>query len=95
MRIKITFISILLLLVLFHTYRCEKVKNSEVIELKSENDDEDVVWIVQLSDLHFSVHYPQRAVEFRNFVAETLAMIKPALVLITGDLTGMEYYFIF
>ncbi|PWA61573.1 Metallophosphoesterase domain-containing protein [Artemisia annua] len=87
MRIKITFISILLLLVLFHSYRCEKVKNSEVIELKSENDDEDVVWIVQLSDLHFSVHYPQRAVEFRNFVAETLAMIKPALVLITGDLT--------
>nr|GEX23690.1 putative metallophosphoesterase At3g03305 [Tanacetum cinerariifolium] len=83
MRINITVLSILLLL--FNSYSCAKLKKSEIIKI--ENDEDDVVWIVQLSDLHFSVHYPQRAVEFQEFVTETLAMIKPALVLITGDLT--------
>lgn len=46
-----------------------------------------VVWVVQLSDLHFSVHHPERAHSFRGLVGKTLAMINPALVLITGDLT--------
>lgn len=46
-----------------------------------------VVWAVQLSDLHFSVHHPERAHSFRELVGKTLAMINPALVLITGDLT--------
>jgi len=46
-----------------------------------------VVWVVQLSDLHFSVHHPKRALSFRKLVGKTLAMINPAMVLITGDLT--------
>lgn len=46
-----------------------------------------VVWVVQLSDLHFSVHNPDRALSFRQHVPSALAMINPALVLITGDIT--------
>ncbi|EAY76803.1 hypothetical protein OsI_04761 [Oryza sativa Indica Group] len=48
---------------------------------------EGVVWVVQLSDLHFSVHHPDRAYDFRRYVGPALAMVNPALVLITGDLT--------
>ncbi|KAK3166207.1 hypothetical protein QOZ80_1AG0042780 [Eleusine coracana subsp. coracana] len=48
---------------------------------------EGVVWVVQLSDLHFSVHHPERAYDFRRYVGPALAMVNPALVLITGDLT--------
>ncbi|KAM7272316.1 hypothetical protein ACFE04_026979 [Oxalis oulophora] len=48
---------------------------------------ESVIWIVQLSDLHFSVHHPDRALDFNSIVGPTLSMINPSLVLITGDLT--------
>ncbi|PSR92914.1 Metallophosphoesterase precursor [Actinidia chinensis var. chinensis] len=48
---------------------------------------EDVVWVVQLSDLHFSVHHPERARHFKDIVGPSLSMINPSLVLITGDLT--------
>lgn len=51
------------------------------------NDDDDVAWVVQLSDLHFSVHHPERARDFVEMVGPTLSLIKPFLVLITGDLT--------
>lgn len=56
-----------------------------VIDVKHGPDS--VVWAVQLSDLHFSVHHPQRAIDFRNLVPPALSMINPSLVLITGDLT--------
>ncbi|KAJ4798837.1 Calcineurin-related phosphoesterase-like [Rhynchospora pubera] len=46
-----------------------------------------VVWVVQLSDLHFSVFHPDRASDFRRYVGPALSIIKPSLVLITGDLT--------
>ncbi|KAL6132398.1 hypothetical protein ACLB2K_064641 [Fragaria x ananassa] len=48
---------------------------------------ESVVWVVQLSDLHFSVHHPDRATDFTSLVGPALSMINPSLVLITGDLT--------
>ncbi|CAN4126652.1 unnamed protein product [Withania somnifera] len=54
----------------------------QIIELA-----EDVAWVVQLSDLHFSVHHPQRALNFSNIMGPTLFMINPSLVFITGDLT--------
>lgn len=53
-----------------------------------EGGPESVVWIVQLSDLHFSVHHPDRALDFKRIVGPTLSFINPSLVLITGDLTG-------
>ncbi|KAJ6902419.1 hypothetical protein NC651_020028 [Populus alba x Populus x berolinensis] len=48
---------------------------------------ESIIWIVQLSDLHFSVHHPERALDFKRIVGPALKMINPSLVLITGDLT--------
>lgn len=62
-----------------------------VIEVEGSPDD--LVWAVQLSDLHFSVHHPRRARDFRDFVGPALSFIKPSLVLLTGDLTGpfLEY----
>ncbi|CAK8542542.1 unnamed protein product [Lathyrus sativus] len=56
-----------------------------VIESKAQSDS--VVWIVQLSDLHFSVHHPNRAKDFTNLAGPALSVINPSLVLITGDLT--------
>ncbi|KAJ6311996.1 hypothetical protein OIU77_013700 [Salix suchowensis] len=56
-----------------------------VIEVKG--GPESVIWIVQLSDLHFSVHHPERALDFKKIVGPVLKMINPSLVLITGDLT--------
>ncbi|KAK2975019.1 hypothetical protein RJ640_001229 [Escallonia rubra] len=57
----------------------------EIIDVKGGPDD--VVWVVQLSDLHFSVHHSERAGDFKRLVGPTLSMINPSLVLVTGDLT--------
>lgn len=58
-----------------------------VIEVKG--GPESVTWVVQLSDLHFSVHHPDRALDFKKIVGPALNMINPSLVLVTGDLTGL------
>jgi len=60
----------------------------EVVKVSGAPDG--VVWVAQLSDLHFSVHHPERAYDFRRYVGPALAMVNPDLVLITGDLTGMS-----
>ncbi|XP_062082164.1 putative metallophosphoesterase At3g03305 [Humulus lupulus] len=60
-------------------------ENRQVIDVKGGPDS--VVWVVQLSDLHFSVHHPDRGLDFQKFVGPALSMINPSLVLITGDLT--------
>lgn len=52
-----------------------------------EGGPEDVIWVVQLSDLHFSVHHPERALDFKRLVGPALSIIRPSLVLLTGDLT--------
>lgn len=62
--------------------------NSNRENMQVKGGPEDLVWVVQLSDLHFSVHHPERAQDFRDIVGPTLSFIKPSLVLITGDLTG-------
>lgn len=63
--------------------------NRRVIDVKG--GPESVVWVVQLSDLHFSVHNPDRALDFNTIVGPALSMINPSLVLITGDLTGFHH----
>ncbi|GAV77342.1 Metallophos domain-containing protein [Cephalotus follicularis] len=60
-------------------------RQKRVIDVKG--GPESVIWVVQLSDLHFSVHHPDRALDFKRIVGPTLSMINPSLVLITGDLT--------
>ena len=87
-------ILLLLLLVLISLSTTTRVSASidesgrRVIEARS---GQDLVWVVQLSDLHFSVHHPERAIDFRNIVGPALSLINPSLVLITGDLTGLTY----
>lgn len=61
-------------------------RDSRVIDVKG--GPKSVIWVVQLSDLHFSVHHPDRALDFKALVGPALSMINPSLVLITGDLTG-------
>ncbi|XP_020977584.1 putative metallophosphoesterase At3g03305 isoform X3 [Arachis ipaensis] len=59
-----------------------------VIQTKGVYDS--VLWVVQFSDLHFSVHHPDRAIDFHDLVGPALSFINPSLVLITGDLTGQR-----
>ncbi|CAJ1823918.1 unnamed protein product [Sphenostylis stenocarpa] len=64
---------------------CVAESNERVIYINGGTDS--VVWVVQLSDLHFSVHHPNRALDFTKLVGPALSLINPFLVLITGDLT--------
>ena len=68
---------------------CAAANPNGVIDVKGAP--ESVVWVVQLSDLHFSVHHPERATDFTTLVGPALSIIKPSLVLITGDLTGNTF----
>ncbi|CAH8386202.1 unnamed protein product [Eruca vesicaria subsp. sativa] len=89
-RRRISLSSILLLIPLLISLYTTRVSASidesgrRVIEARS---GQDLVWVVQLSDLHFSVHHPDRAIDFRNIVGPALSLINPSLVFITGDLT--------
>ncbi|GMG99953.1 hypothetical protein Nepgr_001793 [Nepenthes gracilis] len=57
----------------------------KVIDVRGGPDS--LVWVVQLSDAHFSVHHHDRALDFQKLVGPALSIINPSLVLITGDLT--------
>ncbi|XP_042498483.1 putative metallophosphoesterase At3g03305 [Macadamia integrifolia] len=65
-----------------------KANSTTFIDLK--DGPESVVFAVQLSDLHFSVFHPERALDFQRLVGPALAMINPSLVLVTGDLTDSK-----
>ena len=47
-----------------------------------------VVWVVQMSDIHISKWVPARGEALRRSLGRALKLIKPAIVLVTGDLTG-------
>lgn len=47
-----------------------------------------VVWVVQMSDIHISRWVPARGKALRRSLGRALKWIKPAVVLVTGDLTG-------
>lgn len=84
------FVSAVIILLIFSAITAASARNEEEEEflIRVKGGPDSVVWVVQLSDLHFSVHHPDRAFDFRKFVAPALSIINPSIVLITGDLTG-------
>ncbi|PKA55791.1 Putative metallophosphoesterase [Apostasia shenzhenica] len=77
--------AVLLLLVLSPASGTSHESRRSVVKVNGGPDG--VIWAVQLSDLHFSVFHPERALDFKRLIASALSIIKPSLVLITGDLT--------
>ncbi|KAM0950960.1 putative calcineurin-like phosphoesterase domain, ApaH type, metallo-dependent phosphatase [Dioscorea sansibarensis] len=50
----------------------------------------DVAWVVQVSDLHLSAYHPERGSDLLRLLAPALGVIRPSLLLITGDITDAK-----
>ena len=63
------------------------VSDPESVHVPVDNS-QGVYWWLQLSDTHISVNVPSRASDIHEFLVPALALIRPAAVIVSGDLTG-------
>ena len=89
------FRSLLLLMIFLWNLRVNSVfglskdyDSPDVVEV--ENGPPGVVWVVQMSDIHISKWVPERGHALRKSLGRALKIINPAVVLVSGDLTGMR-----
>ncbi|XP_064111470.1 LOW QUALITY PROTEIN: transmembrane protein 62-like [Macrobrachium nipponense] len=65
-------------------------------ELRLKNNKQDqqggLSWIVQVSDIHLHTGDEMEIQHFQEFVDDALKILKPAVVLVTGDLTNSKTY---
>ena len=55
------------------------------------NQTEDLIWFVQVSDLHFSRYEsPERLQDFQNFCHYSNEILQPRAFIITGDITDAK-----
>lgn len=50
----------------------------------------DLAWVIQVSDLHISAYHPKRADDLAELLGPAIRIIRPDLVLVTGDITGIN-----
>ncbi|GJN30952.1 hypothetical protein PR202_gb19300 [Eleusine coracana subsp. coracana] len=84
----------LLLLVLLLAARCAfgraAVNDDASVSRSAFPMDGDVAWVVQVSDLHISAYRPERAADLARLLGGALRIIRPHLLLVTGDITGIR-----
>jgi hypothetical protein len=51
------------------------------------NQTNNLFWFSQVTDLHISSFYPHPETAFRHFCNQTMAVVQPAFVIASGDIT--------
>lgn len=91
----ITTLIALILGVIFHAISIDEIKFNDISQHHKDfapnviidHKFEDLIWFIQVTDLHISSIDPNREKDFKNFTEKYINIIKPDVVLITGDIT--------
>ena len=69
----------------------ETINSHQKLDTVLGNQTEDLVWFVQVSDLHFSKYEsPERSQDFQNFCQYSNEILQPRAFIITGDITDAK-----